>query len=170
MKAEKTPIELNGTKHLLFDLSSFYEFDKTYGSINKAMQALHFNDDNIPHILQLGLAHEEVVPIENLELLVDLTNRDTLKKQILQALELALPDPDKHKNKVATNTEADKGLDWDWLYYIGTVLLEMQETVFWCCTLRKLISLWAVHKRYNGLDKADEEQATASDDFIRNYM
>lgn len=29
---------------------------------------------------------------------------------------------DKNKNKAAVNPdEADKGLDWDWLYYIGTV-------------------------------------------------
>lgn len=52
-----------------------------------------------------------------------------------------------------------KGWDWNWLYYMGTVLLGMDERSFWRCTPRKLFSLWEVHKKVNGLDKQDPQGA-----------
>ncbi|OAB31749.1 hypothetical protein PMSD_18360 [Paenibacillus macquariensis subsp. defensor] len=172
MKAEKTPIELNGTKYLLFDLNAFYEFDRVYGSLSKVFRAVSNDDSIIPYILHFGLLHEEDVPIEHLELLVDLSSRDTLRKQISQALKLASPDVDEHKNEAVpvNKDEAERPWEWDMLYYIGTVVLRMSESDFWSCTLRKLLSLIAAHRRYNRMDKEDEAQETASDEFIRNYM
>jgi hypothetical protein len=44
------------------------------------------------------------------------------------------------------------------LYYIGTVILNMDERSFWRCTPRKLIALWDMHKLVNGLETEEEKQ------------
>ncbi|WP_337039328.1 hypothetical protein [Paenibacillus illinoisensis] len=38
---------------------------------------------------------------------------------------------------------------------MGTVILQMQETVFWRCTPKRLFALWEIHKRVNGLEEKD---------------
>jgi hypothetical protein len=40
------------------------------------------------------------------------------------------------------------------MYYIGTVLLNMEESTFWRCTPRKLFSLIDTHIRINNPDEA----------------
>jgi hypothetical protein len=42
--------------------------------------------------------------------------------------------------------------------YIGTVTLGMSEREFWRCSPRKLIALFEVHKRVNGVKEEDKEQ------------
>lgn len=67
-------------------------------------------------------------------------------------------------------SEADAQQDenkwpWDWFYYIGTVLLGMDERTFWRTQLRKLLALWEQHKKYHGLDK-DASEKDADEVFI----
>lgn len=51
-------------------------------------------------------------------------------------------------DSLSDNAEQDdEPLDWTTLYYIGTVMLHMNEPVFWRCTLRKVHALFACHIR-----------------------
>jgi len=53
-------------------------------------------------------------------------------------------------------------LPWDFLYYHGTVTLNMKEEKFWKCTLRKLMILMDVHGVLNIPDyKKEEKQEVA---------
>lgn len=52
----------------------------------------------------------------------------------------------------------EKTMPWTWLYYIGTVVLGMDERTFWRTQYRKLVALWEIHRQVNGLDK-DESGA-----------
>ena len=36
-------------------------------------------------------------------------------------------------------------MDWVLLYYVGTVVLNMNEATFWRCTLRKLHAVFHCH-------------------------
>ncbi|MEW8985483.1 MAG: hypothetical protein AB2401_00410 [Bacillus sp. (in: firmicutes)] len=53
---------------------------------------------------------------------------------------------------------------------MGTVLLEMEETVFWRCTPRKLFALWEIYQRVNGLDKSASAQTTVPHGYIDQFI
>lgn len=77
---------------------------------------------------------------------------------ILDAIALSLPD----KKEQSTNLDGDAGeiaaWPWDWFYYVGTVVLGMDERTFWRTPLRKLMALWEVHKEVNGLNKTGKSE------------
>ena len=62
------------------------------------------------------------------------------------------PDDQKPSTKKVDNT-----WDWAWLYYCGTFLLMMNETVFWKTTPRKLSALMYCYIKAQG-GKTEEEQ------------
>lgn len=46
-----------------------------------------------------------------------------------------------------------KGIPWNWLYYVGTVLLGMSEREFWRSQPRKIYALWKEHKDYKKYER-----------------
>ena len=48
--------------------------------------------------------------------------------------------------------------DWTWYYYIGTVVLNMTEEVFWRTTPRKFFALLGAHNRANTNDESEEKK------------
>ncbi len=55
-----------------------------------------------------------------------------------------------------SHTNSDDGWDWGWLYYLSTVILKMTEVQFWKCTPIKLNSLFAIHKKVEGIESENE--------------
>ena len=41
-------------------------------------------------------------------------------------------------------------MDFDWFYYVATVVLNMAEETFWRSTPRKINALQKIHGKYNG--------------------
>ncbi|GIO57924.1 hypothetical protein [Paenibacillus cineris] len=169
MKIEKVPVDLNGvTRHLVYDLNAHYDLEKMYGSPSKLIEEIKKESTgSIPYILQVGLAHEEDIPIEALDLLVNLGNVKYLTYKILQALTAEMPDTSKYKSIQSQHQppsgDSDGGWPWDWMYYIGTVQLGMSEAVFWRSTPKKLFALWEIHKKYNGIGAPGEQQQANPD-------
>lgn len=60
------------------------------------------------------------------------------------------------KKRISPKGESRK-LPWDRLFYIGTIVLKMSEEKFWRTTSRKLLMLWDVHCKFNGLGEQEEE-------------
>ncbi|MNP63422.1 hypothetical protein D3C76_1588180 [compost metagenome] len=103
--------------------------------------------------------------------MIDVTNRFTIIEKILRAASLCLPDKDTSQTNTQSQQDTgSKGWEWDWLYYIGTVLLGMSEAVFWRCTPRKLFSLWAIHKRLNGLEEKESPEQAKAQSWIDQYI
>ncbi|MFU1797463.1 hypothetical protein ACM1RC_26595 [Paenibacillus azoreducens] len=175
LKIEKVPVVLNGVvRNLVFDLNAHYELSKKYITLQKLVDEIQRKSvDSVPEILQCGFAHEEEIPLIELGLLVDVSNIDYLTLQTIQALMYSLPDSNKFtENQIPKpTTDEDTGWDWDWLYYMGTVLLNMSEAVFWRSSPRKLFALWAVHKKYNGLETGnDQEVSRATEAWLDQYI
>jgi hypothetical protein len=49
------------------------------------------------------------------------------------------------------------------MYYIGTVMLNMREEIFWRCTPKKLFSLIEVHATINSPDGVKASQSSNKD-------
>ncbi|MEC0242764.1 hypothetical protein P4H66_23415 [Paenibacillus dokdonensis] len=159
---EKVPVVLNGVeRNLVFDLRAYYELNKRYDTLQKLVEEIKSEStESMPLILKMGFAHEENVPIADLELLIDTSNIKYLTLQTLQAVLHSLPDTNKYsEGQISQATDEDIAWDWDWLYYVGTVLLGMREAVFWRTLPRKLFALLGVHKKYNGADRDDTQDA-----------
>ncbi|MHB1652338.1 MAG: hypothetical protein ACYCVD_07650 [Desulfitobacteriaceae bacterium] len=43
------------------------------------------------------------------------------------------------------------------MYYLGRVVLGLDEATFWKSTLRKLTALWRQHQRYHEAEPSGEE-------------
>lgn len=173
LNIEKVPIVLNGVvRNLVFDLSAHYELNKKYETLQKLVDEIQLKSvDSMPQILQIGFAHEEKVPLIELELLVGIGDIDYLTLQTIQALKFSLPDSNKiTKDQPQPKVDEDVGWDWDWLYYMGTVLLGMSEAVFWCTLPRKLFALWGVHKKYHGVEQDDEVTPGNAPAWVDQYI
>lgn len=57
-------------------------------------------------------------------------------------------------------------MDFGWLYYLGTVILRMSEEQFWKCTPVKLNTLFAVHRKVEGIGSENENNETGYIDDI----
>lgn len=165
MKIEKVILELDKPRMIVFDMNAFYDLEKIYGSITKAFQALT-NDPikSLYSFIQCGI--DEYLPIDDIELMINLENRETITKKILYAVSLALPNSDK---KEQTNVK-EETWDWAWLYYAGTVLLNMNESTFWACTPNKLFALLEVHKKYHGLDGEHNKPTQPPPGYIDQFI
>lgn len=173
MKIETVPIELDQRRNLVYDLDTIYDLEKIYGSFMDAIQAVRLDAfDDTAKMLYFGLRHEDgTLDIVSVDQMIDVTNRFTVIEKIIQAASLCLPDNDTSQSNVTVQQESEnKGWDWDWLYYMGTVLLGMSEAVFWRCTPRKLFSLWAIHRKVNGLDPTDTPEYKETQAWIDHYM
>ena len=49
-------------------------------------------------------------------------------------------------------------MDWVYIYYLATVILNMPEKAFWKCTLRKLIALRDMHMEVSGNKTQNDEE------------
>ncbi len=170
MKQKYVAVELDRARNLLYDMSAFYDLEQQYGSIPKALLLLKLNPiTELANMLRIGMMYEENLSSHQIELFINVENRISFTQEVVNAVSLALP---KSKQETVSNQAVpveQEGWDWDWIYYIGTVLLGMSEAVFWRCTPRKLFALWDVHKKYHGLeDGADQDKASTSyiDQFI----
>ena len=47
--------------------------------------------------------------------------------------------------------------DWPFLFYVGTVVLQMSPTYFWRCTPRKLSLLIDQHSEINNAENKEKE-------------
>ncbi len=172
MKQRYTAVELDDIRCLLYDLNAFYELETTYESIPKALLTLKTNHmTELAEFLKIGLAHENDLAVtkDQIELWINIENRMLLTEQVIHAISIALPNNKKESNQASTsNATENDAWEWDWIYYIGTVLLGMSEAVFWRCTPQKLFALWDVHKRYHGLTDNEAQQPSTSylDQFI----
>lgn len=55
-------------------------------------------------------------------------------------------------------------MDFDWFYYIGTVVLNMTEEEFWRSTPRKIGTLFKIHAKTNGWEMKSNEQNNTQND------
>lgn len=173
MKIERVPIRLDKIRYLVYDLSAFYEMEQRYGSFTSAVKNLKVEEiEDAAFMLYLGLLREdESISLDDADRLIDVTNRLFVIERILRAISASFPDADPEQTAVEqTSIPQNEKWDWAWLYYMGTVLLQMPEAVFWRCTPRKLFALWKVHKRYHGLDKEEAAQAAVPPGFIDQFI
>lgn len=54
-------------------------------------------------------------------------------------------------------------MDWAWLFYLGTNILNMPEEKFLKCTLRKLDAMHKLHLEVNGLKKEEDKKGYIDD-------
>ncbi|MNW55195.1 hypothetical protein D3C74_328430 [compost metagenome] len=172
MKIEKTPIYLDIQRHLVFDLDAVYDLEKIYGAFMDAIKAVRLDAfDDTARMLYFGLRHEDAALNEEaVSGFIDVTNRFVVIEKILRSVSLSLPDRGDHHQGEFTAQEENKGWEWDWLYYMGTVLLGMSEAVFWRCTPRKLFALWAIHRKVNGLDPTESPEYKRTQAWIDQYI
>lgn len=174
MKAQKVQIDLDKRRYLLYDMSAIYYMEQRYGSIFQAINSVKMEAfDDTATMLYFGLMHEdESITIDEVDRLIDVSNRVEVIQKIFQALTLSLPDPDKEQQPTINQTAIDKsdGWDWGWLDYIGTVLLGMSEAVFWRCTPRRFFTLWTHHKRFNGLEEKETAEQAAARAWIDQFI
>lgn len=182
MKVRKHPIELDIQRHLVFDLNAIFELEQLYGSFDGFFDASsQMSEQDVFNFLWAGLLHEEEKPeldksiIEHYNSL-DLPIKMELKMNILRAFLDAWTGLNKEDEEVPQQADSStEKNEWNWTYFyhIGTVLLNMQEAVFWRCTPVKLLALWKEYRRFNGLDKAVEQQTKeqqAQQAFIDQYI
>lgn len=169
MRIQKTSVFLDKERHLYFDLNAFHDLDKHFGSVIDALRAFRVDPLSLPVFLKIGLAHEEELPMDHIDLLINFDNQELLTRKIMQAVSAALPDS-KEEQTAHVESETDTAWDWDWLEYMGTVLLNMPEDGFWHSTPRRLFALWAKHKQYHGLDKEQSQDNAASQALLDQYI
>ncbi|MFU1798211.1 hypothetical protein ACM1RC_30445 [Paenibacillus azoreducens] len=171
---EKVPVLLNvNIRNLVFDLRAHYELSKRYGTLQKLVEEIkRESTESMPLILQIGFAHEEDVPIDELGLLVDMSNIKYLTVQTIRALMNSLPDPNKYAKNQIKQPSADEDIGWDWdrLYYMGTVLFGMSEAVFWRTLPRKLFALSAAHKEYHNPKEDGQADAGTTPSWVNDYI
>ncbi|WP_433943462.1 hypothetical protein [Paenibacillus sp. SN-8-1] len=172
MKIEKVPIDLDKRRHLVYDLDAIYELEKLYGSFMEAIKTVRLDAfDDTTRLLYFGLRHEdETINEIVVDQLIDVTNRMKVIERIIQAASLSLPDTGSNQAGAESKGNEAKGWDWAWLYYVGTVLFGMSETVFWRCTPRKLFALLAMHRKVNGLDPTETPEYKKTQAWIDQYM
>ncbi|WP_148499981.1 hypothetical protein [Paenibacillus ihumii] len=176
MKVEKVPIDLDKRRHLVYDLDAVYELEQVYGSFAKAIKSVRLDAfDDTAKVLYFGLRHEDdTLSVAAADHLIDVTNRFEVIEKIIKAVSLSLPDSSavQTTNQQTQQPDSldDSGWEWDWLYYMGTVLLGMSEAVFWSSTPRKLFSLWAIHKRVNGWEETESPEKTRAQAWIDQYI
>lgn len=165
MKIERVVIQLDRPRTVIFNMNAFYKLEKIYGSITKAFQALtHDPIKSLYYFIQCGIKGN--LPIDDIELMINLENRETITQKILYAVSLALPNSDRKEEP----TVKDEKWDWAWLYYAGTVLLNMDERAFWACTPNKLFSLLEVHKKYHCLDGQESKSTQPPPGYIDQFI
>ena len=67
----------------------------------------------------------------------------------------------------------DDGWDWPWLYYTGTVILNMSDHAFWRCSPRRLAVLTKVHIEANvpaTKEKKQNKEETAPKGYIDQVL
>jgi hypothetical protein len=173
----RVPIELDKRRNIVFTLRSFVELDEIYGSKSKALESLQ--SGGLRHVrswLWAGLINEDDnLSVEDVGSLITDSTKDALielKGLILHAASINLPQqkPDDAIHNEAQATEENNGWDWDWMYYMGTTLLGMNEDEFWRCTVRKLFALWDVHARANGFEQKEEKKTSAPPGYIDQFI
>lgn len=181
MKVLKHPINLDKMRYLVFDLNAIYELERLYGSFDGFFEVIKdMKDQDLFNFLWVGLLHEEEMTILD-PTIIELYNQadqalqHRIKLIVLRAFLSVWTGLDKENNESTTQpvqAQQNQSLQWDWTYYyhIGTVLLKMPEAVFWRCTPVKLLQLWKEYRRFNGLDKAAEQQMQANEAFIDQYV
>ncbi|GAB6931589.1 hypothetical protein JCM10914A_55720 [Paenibacillus sp. JCM 10914] len=177
MKDKKTPIELDKVRYIMFDLNAFYETEQHFGSFNGMIEQLNTNPKGaIPLLLWIGLLHDdEALTVEQtIEWTHDISHYYIAEK-ILQAVSIGLPESNTSNttNKPSTDTASiEKGWDWAWFFYMGTVLFNRSEAVFWRTTPRKLFAMWDIHRQVNGLDQAQPEskESAQARAFVDQYL
>lgn len=157
IRIEKVPIQLDRERSLVCNLYALAEVEAAYGDLNKAITLLGSRKEEVARkVLCLFLWHEDEQLTEAAagELMQDVDEYYLLDRLFL-AIRKSLPIAEKENINQSPGTESN-GMEWDWFYYMGTVLLRMPEAVFWRCTLRKLLALWDIHERVGGLKKQTE--------------
>ena len=54
----------------------------------------------------------------------------------------------------------EEGWDWEWIKYVGKVILLMTEEYFWQCTPREFFALQNVHIKINTVEKDNKTKPT----------
>lgn len=179
MKVRKHPIDLDKQRHLVFDLGAIYELEQIYGSFDAFFDVIKdMKDQDVFNFLWVGLLHEEEMTILDPAIIEHYLQSEPLAQQhvkvtVLRAFLSVWSGLDKEdEGSPQVQSQQSQGLQWNWTYFyhIGTVLLNMSEAAFWRCTPVKLLQLWKEYRRFNGLDKATEQQAQANAAFIDQYI
>lgn len=174
MKNEMVPIELDKPRHLVYDMDAVYDLEKIYGSFTKAVRSVRIDAfDDTARLLYFGLRHEDSTMTEVAAgQLIDVTNRLLVIDRIIRAVSVSMPDIKATQKSIpiTSTRHSDDPWEWDWLYYIGTVLLRMSEAVFWRCTPRKFFALWAIHRKINGLDPVESPEYKQTQAWIDQYI
>lgn len=160
VRIEKVPIKLDQERSLVCNLYALAEIEVSYGDLNKAITLLGTRKAEVARkFLCLFLWHEDerLTEAEAGDMMQGVDEYYLLDRLFL-AIRKSLPIAEKENINQSPGTESN-GMEWDWFYYMGTVLLRMPEAVFWRCTLRKLLALWDIHERVSGLRKQAEAQA-----------
>jgi len=179
MKVKKHPIVLDKKRYLVFDLGAVYELEQLYGSFDAFFDvSSQMSEQDVINFLWAGLLHEEERPELEESILnhynsLDLAGKLNVKMNILRAFLTAWTGLNKDDTETPkqTNSSSEKG-EWNWtrFYFIGTVLLNMSEAVFWRCTPVKLLALWKEYRISNGLDQAEEKLTQQQQAFIDMYV
>lgn len=54
-----------------------------------------------------------------------------------------------------SNSNNSTDIDYDYLFYIATVVLKMTEEEFWNCSPRKLFALISIHNKINSTNSSN---------------
>ncbi|MYX18864.1 hypothetical protein GTY77_02060 [Streptomyces sp. SID8380] len=178
MKVRKHPIELDIQRHLVFDLNAIYELEQLYGSFDAFFDASsRMSEQDVFNFLWAGLLHEEEKPELDKQIIehynsLELTEKMELKMIILKSFLAAWTGLNKESDDPPIQTESTEKNEWNWTYFvhIGTVLLNMQEAVFWRCTPVKFLALWKEYRRFNGLGQETEQLTKEQQAIIDHYV
>lgn len=161
VRIEKVPVQLDRERSLVCSLYAMAEIEAEYGDLKTAITKLGTAEQVVIHkFLWLFLQYDDtdLTETETSELMNGVDEYYLLDR-IFAAIRVSLPASEtEDKNSNQSPNGASDGTEWDWFFYIGTVLLGMSERDFWRCTLRKLLALWKIHERVNGLKSQEDSQ------------
>lgn len=161
VRIEKVSVQLDRERSLVCSLYAMAEIEAEYGDLKTAITKLGTAERAvICKFLWLFLLYEDTDLSETETAgLIHGVDEYYLLDRIFSAIRVSLPAAEiEEENRDQSPIGASDGAEWDWFFYIGTVLLGMSEREFWRCTLRKLLALWKIHESVHGLKKQDEAQ------------
>jgi ATP-dependent protease HslVU (ClpYQ) ATPase subunit len=96
IKQKGIEIELDKTRHLIFDLNALCELEEKYGTMDNAMQELYKGSMKaVRYMLYLALQNEdEALTEKSVGKLINLNNIDNVSKALSTAMGVSLPEND----------------------------------------------------------------------------
>ncbi|GMA52069.1 hypothetical protein GCM10025857_34260 [Alicyclobacillus contaminans] len=155
VRVKVVPVTLDKERTLKYDLNAFAEIEDRFGTLQKAFEELEKRKlKAVRAILWAGLLHEDPKLTEQqVGAMLSFADLASILPDVMKAIMAALPDvtEDDTEKRVSQSTPQDKGWNWPWLKYLGTVILRKSERAFWRSTPRELDALWQAHLEHREL-------------------